>query len=71
MRESCGLVLQEPFLFDMTIAENISYGVPSHMSRSQTRIEEAAKLANAHDFIMELPDVTYYPPLDDILGPTH
>ncbi len=48
-----GMVLQETFLFNGTIAENISYARPD---ASMEEIVRAAKLANAHDFIMKLPD---------------
>ena len=44
---------QEPTLFDATIAENIAYGAPG---ASREDIEEAAKQANAYDFIMGFPD---------------
>ena len=47
------MVSQEPVLFDTTIAENIRYGKEG---TTKEEIEEAAKNANAHDFIMELPD---------------
>jgi len=52
-REQIGIVLQEPFLFHGTIAENISYGNPG---ASLDEIMEAAKAANAHDFILSKPD---------------
>lgn len=48
-----GLVMQEPKLLSGTIAENIRLGKPS---ATQTEIEHAAKLANAHDFILAQPD---------------
>jgi ATP-binding cassette subfamily B protein len=51
LREQVGLVLQDAFLFPMTIAENIAYGSP-HASRAA--IETAARAANAHDFIARL-----------------
>lgn len=44
---------QEPILFGTTIAENIRYG---HISATQEEIEKAAKKANAHDFISNLPN---------------
>lgn len=44
---------QEPYLYDVSVAENIRYGRPG---ASQEDIINAAKLANAHDFIMELKD---------------
>lgn len=48
-----GLVSQEPILFNTTIAENIRYGKPL---ASDDEVVEAAKMANAHNFIMEFPD---------------
>jgi len=53
LREQIGVVLQEPFLFPMTIADNIAYANPQ---ASMHDIQAAAKGANAHDFIMRLPD---------------
>ena len=53
LRHSIGMVLQEPFLFAGTIKENIAYG--RHEATS-AEIIRAAKAANAHDFIMNLPD---------------
>jgi len=53
LRDQIGLVQQEPTLFATTIAENIKYGLPS---ATQKDIEEAAKLANAHEFISTFPD---------------
>jgi ABC-type transport system involved in Fe-S cluster assembly fused permease/ATPase subunit len=44
---------QEPTLFDASIAENIAYGAPS---ASRQEIEEAARQANAYDFIMGFPE---------------
>jgi len=54
-RSQVSLVSQEPNLFDMTIEENICYGC-SDQIYSMEKIVEAAKAANAHDFIMSLPD---------------
>lgn len=54
-RGQIGYVGQEPTLFKGTIAENIAIGNPS---ASQEEIEEAARQANAHSFIMSFPD--YY-----------
>jgi ATP-binding cassette subfamily B protein len=51
-RRHIGLVLQEPFLFFGTIAENIAYGKP-HASRDE--IISAARAAHAHEFILRLP----------------
>lgn len=53
VRQLIGYVPQEPYLYDVSIAENIRYGNPS---ASQEDIVNAAKLANAHDFILELKD---------------
>ena len=53
LRSMIGYVGQEPGLFATTIGKNIAYGCTGC---SQKQIEEAAKLANAHNFIMELPD---------------
>ena len=51
-RQNIGLVLQEPFLFFGTIAENIAYGKP-HASRAE--IIASARAAHAHEFILRLP----------------
>jgi ABC-type multidrug transport system fused ATPase/permease subunit len=47
-----GLVSQEPFVYHSTVTENIAFGRPGYSSSS---IIEAAKIANAHGFISELP----------------
>jgi ATP-binding cassette subfamily B protein/subfamily B ATP-binding cassette protein MsbA len=52
LRRQIGLVLQDPFIFPLTIRENIAYGRPD---ASELQIVQAAKAANAHDFIMRLP----------------
>lgn len=52
-RRNIGLVLQEPFLFFGTIAENIAYGRPE---ATRAEIIAAAQAAHAHDFILQLPD---------------
>ncbi len=51
-RRHIGLVLQEPFLFFGTIADNIAYGLPQ---ASREEIVAAARAAHAHEFIMRLP----------------
>jgi ATP-binding cassette subfamily B protein/subfamily B ATP-binding cassette protein MsbA len=51
LRAQVGLVLQEPFLFPMTIAENIAYGNPC---ASRDDVEVAARAANIHEFIQTL-----------------
>lgn len=57
LRSRLGLVQQEPILFDCSIAENIQYGDNSRVV-SQEEIEEAAKAANIHNFIENLPEVS-------------
>ncbi len=51
-RQNIGLVLQEPFLFFGTIAENIAYGKPD---ATRSDIIAAARAAHAHEFILRLP----------------
>ena len=51
-RSQIGLVLQEPFLFFGTIADNIAYGKPG---ATREDIVAAARAAHAHDFIMRMP----------------
>ena len=53
LRKLMGIVGQESFLFNDTIFNNIAFGV-EHATMEQ--VIEAAKIANAHDFIMETPD---------------
>jgi len=53
LRENVGVVLDEPFLFSVSVFENIAYGVPD---ATRDAVEAAARAAAAHDFIMELPE---------------
>ncbi|KAH9520293.1 ATP-dependent translocase ABCB1 [Bulinus truncatus] len=53
LRSKIGVVSQEPSLFDTSIEENIRFG---KMDASEEDIRNAAKKANAHDFIMQLPE---------------
>jgi ATP-binding cassette subfamily B protein len=53
LRRQIGLVLQEPYLFRGTIAENIAYGKPE---ASREQIIQAAMAANAHNFISQSPE---------------
>ncbi|CAA9222436.1 MAG: Efflux ABC transporter, permease/ATP-binding protein [uncultured Chloroflexi bacterium] len=53
LRSQIGMVLQETFLFNMTIKENIRYG---REDATDAEVEAAAQAANAHGFIMELPE---------------
>jgi ABC-type multidrug transport system fused ATPase/permease subunit len=53
LREQVSVVLQEPLLFSTTIAENIRYG---RLDATDEEVIASAKAANAHDFIMRLPE---------------
>lgn len=52
LRHGIGLVFQESFLFSNTVAANIAFG---HPDATRAQVEKAARIAAAHDFIMELP----------------
>jgi len=52
LRSQIAIVQQDPVLFHRSLAENIAYGRPG---ASLAAIEQAARLANAHDFILRLP----------------
>ncbi len=52
LRSSIAMVMQDDYLFSDSIADNIRYGRPD---ASHEEIVEAAKAANAHDFIMDMP----------------
>lgn len=52
-RKQIGIVYQESFLFSNTVAANIAFGNPY---ATQEQIEQAARAASAHDFILDLPD---------------
>ena len=54
LRQQIAVVSQEPILFQTTIRQNILFG---NESASEDDIHRVAKMANAHDFIMKLPDV--------------
>ena len=53
LRQNIGIVQQDVYLFAGTILDNIRYG---RFDATDEEVIEAAKKANAHDFIMELPD---------------
>lgn len=53
LRENIGIVQQDVYLFSGTVSDNIRYGKPD---ADEEEIVEAARKANAHDFIMALPD---------------
>ena len=53
LRKQLGVVLQDTFLFDGTVAENIAYARPD---ASRADVMRAARIANAHEFIVKLPD---------------
>ena len=52
LRTNIGIVSQDPFLFNLSVRDNIAYGKPG---TDHILVEQAAKAAYAHDFIMELP----------------
>lgn len=56
LRSLAGIVEQEPALFDCSIFDNIALGATQESDKTYERIIEAAKLANAHEFIVNLPD---------------
>ena len=53
LRRQVAMVLQDPFIFPVTIADNIAYGRPD---AARADIERAARAANAHDFVSRLPE---------------
>ena len=53
LREQVAIVLQEPFIFPLTVAENIAYGRPQ---ATREQVEAAATAANADEFIRRLPE---------------
>ncbi len=53
LRRQVAIVMQDPFLFSGTIAENLRYGRPE---ATDEEVVQAARLAQAHDFIMSFPD---------------
>lgn len=61
LRRQMGLVPQDPFLFSGTIADNIRFSQPDAAAKE---MEEAARLANAHDFIVALPEGYQTPVLE-------
>ncbi|MCE9616140.1 MAG: ABC transporter ATP-binding protein/permease [Lentisphaerae bacterium] len=60
LRRHIGVVTQEPFLFHLTVAENLRYGNPD---AAEADLWQALERANAHDFVAALPDR-----LDTVLG---
>jgi ABC-type multidrug transport system fused ATPase/permease subunit len=53
LRKQVRIISQDPFLFSRTIADNIRYGAPEATNK---QVEEAARMANAYEFIQKLPD---------------
>ncbi|MCQ2423409.1 MAG: ABC transporter ATP-binding protein/permease [Clostridia bacterium] len=53
LRSKVGIVAQDVFLFNASVYENIAYGIPN-VTREQ--VEEAARRANIHEYVMSLPD---------------
>lgn len=56
LRRHMAIVIQEPVLFDMSIIDNIRFGVDDGIEVTQKEIENACKSANIHEFICGLPD---------------
>ena len=56
LRNLMGIVTQESILFNDTIENNIAFGAASVREGWEERVEAAAKIANAHDFIMDMPE---------------
>ncbi|VDM47070.1 unnamed protein product [Toxocara canis] len=65
VRTHMALVGQEPTLFNMSIRANIAYGLDD---ATQQEIEQAAKLANIHSFIISLPEVIAHLGYDTVVG---
>ncbi|KAI7832823.1 P-loop containing nucleoside triphosphate hydrolase protein [Gamsiella multidivaricata] len=55
IRKHMALVGQEPVLFDISIGENIRYGIPDGQTVDQEQVVAAARAANIHDFVVSLP----------------
>jgi ATP-binding cassette subfamily B protein len=53
LRRAIGIVGQDPFLFSASVTENIAFGAPEATAED---VERAARLAQAHEFVVELPD---------------
>jgi ABC-type multidrug transport system fused ATPase/permease subunit len=53
LRRSIGVISQDPFLFSATVRENITFGAPD---LDDAEVERIARLAQAHEFVAELPD---------------
>jgi ATP-binding cassette subfamily B protein len=53
LRRAIGVISQDPFLFSATVRENITFGAPG---LDEAEVEQIARLAQAHDFVAELPE---------------
>jgi ABC-type multidrug transport system fused ATPase/permease subunit len=53
LRRAIGIVSQDPFLFSASVRENIAFGAPG---ATEADVERAARMAQAHEFIVQLPD---------------
>lgn len=56
LRSHMAIVIQEPVLFDMSIIDNIRFGVDDGIEVTQQEVEDACRTANIHEFISGLPD---------------
>jgi ATP-binding cassette subfamily B protein len=56
LRAQIATIEQEVFLFSRSIADNIAYGLRAHQEQDQAAIEAAARVAQAHEFIQQLPE---------------
>ncbi|KAI7865225.1 P-loop containing nucleoside triphosphate hydrolase protein [Mucor mucedo] len=56
LRSHMAIVSQEPSLFNMTIGENVRFGVADHEEITQEEVEAACKSSNIHEFIVSLPE---------------
>uniref|UniRef100_A0A383WIB2 Uncharacterized protein n=1 Tax=Tetradesmus obliquus TaxID=3088 RepID=A0A383WIB2_TETOB len=65
-RSRLGVVSQEPKLFSLSVRDNIAYGCP--FTPTQEEVEEAARQANAHEFIAQLPEGYNTPVTDKLLS---
>lgn len=68
LRQQMSLVPQDPVLFDMSIDDNIRYGALFRNDITEAEVIEVAKVANIHDFIMTLPQVSIFYVFNIVVG---